>query len=257
MNNPDEPSGNLQAQIGVADFGGPNTNIECVNCERSIEQTFNNVIQIIIDPTYQGLIAPPSTSLAGYSITTSPVVNSLGMTEVKALTASWPIPMDACGTITPPCKAWARVCADYTPPPPSPPPINLTGVVCEVGETNCIGTTSNCSPSYTSFMIAGPPIPPPTGGACKATPGVSKIGNTVTWSVNPGSVQDGTPPLSYEWTSLTPGPENDLTGTTSSIPKVYTTGGTKKAHVKITDAESRILEFDCSGSARIQVFEEF
>lgn len=267
----DAPTGSsFQAGVGVISFGGSNTDIVCYdgstldeeNCNVTVETPFDNIIQVVISNT-----TPNTNRNDGHKIPTSPTITSLEPGVYTPVTVSnWAIPEDICVPTngTGGCTAWARVCADFT----VSPSLSWAGSVCENDETGSgcwpgdPGTYSgsgpkNCSTSWRQFSITAPPPPAPNLGVCRASPSVTRPGSTVTWSITPGSIQDGLLPFTYEWTSLTAGAENDLPTTNSdSITKEYTTFGVKRAHVKITDALDRVLELDCIGSARLQVYEE-
>ncbi len=261
----------IKAEVSVANFGGSNTGVTCKagdptpqkNCEYQLETPFNNVIQIHM---LEGGAPPADNTGTGYFVPATPAISLIDIGETKLVTGTWPVPHATCPydgiyeTVNI-CKAWARVCADYLPNPSdtdTPP----RGVICEYGDTgvspNCSSTFENCSP-WTSFNIEEAPPPPPTVGACRGTPAVSKVGQTITWSLTENSVIDGEPPFTYVWSSLTPGSDNDLTTpdpSQTSITKVYTTPGTKRARVTITDVHGRVLVRDCAGVVRLQIFEE-
>jgi hypothetical protein len=84
--------------------------------------------------------------------------------------------------------------------------------------------------------------PPPVTGTCSITPSTDGyVGDPYTWKVS--GVSGGTGTYTYSWT----GSEN-LSGTTATVRKTYTTAGTKSASVTITSG-SQSTTINCSTSS--------
>ncbi len=133
--------------------------------------------------------------------------------------------------------------------------VDVTSVIDEgAAESN------NCSSWSAAFTVGAPPAPPPTGGACRAVPSVSAPDRLVTWQITAGSISGGLEPFTYNWESLTAGSENTFVAPTNGATEshTYTTGGTKRARVTVTDASgvNPPLVITCQGYARVQVMEE-
>jgi hypothetical protein len=122
------------------------------------------------------------------------------------------------------CKATAIVPHSSTP----------TAPLCETGtSTTPTGTGPwawNCNGSNggTNASCSAPKIPTPTPltASCYGTPNPVVINNAATWHA---LVSGGTGPYTYSWSGT-----DGLTGTGSSVSKIYNTTGTKTASVLVT-----------------------
>jgi hypothetical protein len=261
------PGGTPQAGISSISLGGE---INCYDgtvagiedCDFPVTTTFDSAF--IVD---MGLTGDASRNGADFVLPASPPISYIDATmEIPVSHSNWLIPDAACPYTNPTatCTMNIKLCADQ-----SLSPYSANGVVCEGGETNCLGNyddynCANTSPTgwYVLTVNKAPP-PPPTLGVCKPAPAITKPGKQVTWSVVPGSVLNGVLPFTYVWTAIHPNGgvvplEDEIVDpiiTDTSATKTYSTYGIKKAHVTITDALGRVLERDCS-TARMTIFEE-
>ncbi len=89
--------------------------------------------------------------------------------------------------------------------------------------------TANCSVVVTQT----PPPPADLQGSCMANTSGSQVGDTVTWSTV--GVTGGTGSFTYSWSG-----DEGLSGSGSSVSKVYATSGTKNATVVISSGNQSI-----------------
>jgi hypothetical protein len=200
---------------------------------------------------------------------TTPQVTSIYAGQDVPVGASWVIPDLACPWGTEPCEFSVRACADVT-VGAGPVFSSWDGEICEKGETSCIGshTSNNCSPwSYVFLEETDAPPPSAPASSCRPIPSISRVGRTVTWTIDTGAITGGEPPLEYKWEAL---PSNtgadalcgdyNTCSSTGTDTKVYDNASpsTKRAQVTIRDAGGQESSpIVCTAVLRMQRIEEF
>ena len=101
---------------------------------------------------------------------------------------------------------------------------------------NSYGSNSASQIIYINQPVA--PVQTGLGVACSISPSSPRIGNTVTFSAVESG---GTAPYYYSWSG-------DISGTSKSVSKTFSTTGEKTATVKITDALGRTANGTCKAN---------
>lgn len=116
---------------------------------------------------------------------------------------------------------YVRLCADMK--------ASGNGTITESNENN------NCSSSWTAITVTSP-----ITGTCTVSPSSGKIGDSFTWSV--ANVSGGTGPYTYAWSG-----DDGLSGTGTSVVKIYSTAGAKNGSVTVTSS-GQSQTFSCTTS---------
>ncbi len=82
----------------------------------------------------------------------------------------------------------------------------------------------------------------PLAVTCSATPTTATVGTSIAWS---SLASGGGAPLTYSWSGT-----NGLSGNLSSVNKIYTSSGTKRGTITVTDASGTEEEAECEVQIR-------
>ncbi len=127
---------------------------------------------------------------------------------------------------------------------------NIVSIASRYPELPVSTSTIVCSPSVRVYPKASPDFFEDNGTTCSVSRTTANTGDSVTWSVDLRTL-NGVAPYIISWIG-----SDGLSGTSTSVSKIYSTAGTKTAKIySITssDAQSIVSDIICSNSVAVSV----
>lgn len=96
------------------------------------------------------------------------------------------------------------------------------------GSINESNESNNCG-AWTAITVSNPSL----SASCSVSPSSGYVGDSLTWTATPSG---GTGSYTYVWSGT-----DGLTGTASTVSKIYNTAGTKSASVTVTSGTQSVI----------------